>query len=235
MFCPHCGTQVPDQTAYCPSCGQPTEVPAGAAAPPPYAPPPAAQAFVVPDTININIGGAISEAWRIVSADIGIFVVCTLLMCVIDSVGILHGAMAAGMHILCINKLVRGRTEIGDFFKGFNYFVPTLIALLITGIFTFIGTLACIIPGIILGSVYMFVYLFIVDRKMDFWPAIEACHAIGKKAWGQLTLFMLALVCLQIVGALACLVGLLVTLPMLFAAVTVAYRDMVGFSSRGVD
>jgi len=233
MFCPHCGNQVPDQTAYCPHCGQSVTSPGSAATPPPA--PQAAQPFVAPDNININITGAISEAWRIVSGDLGVFVVCTLIMGVIDSVGILHGSMAAGMHILCINKLVRGRIEIGDFFKGFNFFVPSLIALIITGIFTFIGTLACIVPGIVLASVYMFVYLFIVDRKMDFWPAIEACHAIGKKAWGQLTLFMLSLVLLQIAGALACLVGLLVTIPMLFAAVTVVYRDLVGFSSKGVD
>jgi uncharacterized membrane protein len=79
----------------------------------------------------------------------------------------------------------------------------------------------------------MFTYLFIIDRKMEFWPAMQASHEIVKTNYMGFTLFLLAMVGLNIVGFLCCLVGLFVTIPLQYAAVTIAYRDIVGFQSRG--
>jgi len=39
----------------------------------------------------------------------------------------------------------------------------------------------------------------------------------------------------NVFGALCCLVGLLVTIPATFAAITVAYKEIVGFEPRTVD
>lgn len=145
---------------------------------------------------------------------------------------ILQAPMVIGMHIMLVNKMLTGRLDIGDLFKGFNYFVPSLLATLVMGIFIFIGMLACIIPGLVVGAMYLFTYLFIADRKMEFWPAMQASHAIVKQNYLGYTFFFLTLALLQLAGALLCGVGLLVTIPIYYAAINAAYRDVVGFQSR---
>jgi uncharacterized membrane protein len=64
---------------------------------------------------------------------------------------------------------------------------------------------------------------------MDMGAAMRASHAVVKQDYVGYTLFLIALILLNIAGFLCLLVGLLVTIPISFAAVAVAYRDVVGF------
>ena len=71
--------------------------------------------------------------------------------------------------------------------------MPALVASLVIAVFTFAGTLLCIIPGLVVAAMYKFTYLFIVDKRMDFWPAMQASHAIVKQDYFGFTMFLLAL------------------------------------------
>ena len=71
-------------------------------------------------------------------------------------------------------KLLQGQTpEFRDFFAGFQYFLPLLLLSLVAGLFIGIGTLLLIIPGVYLAVAYMFASYLVVDRRLDFWPAME--------------------------------------------------------------
>jgi uncharacterized membrane protein len=177
--------------------------------------------------------GWITAGWDLVKVDMVAWIVGALLMLVLSGVVpvILQGAMIIGLHIMAI-KRIQGRTpEFADVFKGFNYFVPGLVAALLIMVGVSIGMLLCIIPGLVIAAATMFSYLFIVDRNMDFWPAIQASHEVVKLDYLGFTLFLVALGVLQIVGALLCFVGLLVTLPIMYCAITVAYKETVGIVS----
>ena len=104
-----------------------------------------------------------------------------------------------------------------------------MVASLLIGIFTFAGTLLCIIPGLVVAAMYEFTYLFIVDKRMDFWPAMQASHAVVKSDYFGFTMFLILAFLVNVLGALCCIVGLLVTIPLTFAAITVAYKEIVGF------
>jgi hypothetical protein len=234
MFCPTCGAQVAPELRFCPTCGaaQPTPLPLGAS---PqlggtvYLPP---APFVPPAEVNLTMGKWVGEAWNVVTNDLGMFAVMALVYTACNSVVpiILHGPLASGFYIACIRKLRRGGPiDIGDLFKGFNFFVPALVVALLTSVFVFFGILLCIIPGIIAAAVYMFPYHFVVDKRMDFWPAMQASHAVVKNNYFGFVMFLILLGCVNLLGAMALLIGLLVTIPMTFVAITAAYRDLVGF------
>src|SRR5258706_13136541 len=113
-----------------------------------------------------------------VKADMGNFALMALVFVAISGMLplILQGAMLAGFHIYCMKRLLGRPAEFADLFKGFNFFIPALVASLVIALFTFAGTLLFVIPGIVVAAMYKFAYLFIVDNRMDFWPAMQASH-----------------------------------------------------------
>jgi len=169
-----------------------------------------------------------------VKDDLGTFVLMSLVFVVLNSLVplILQGPLFAGFHIACVKKLLHERFEFADLFKGFNFFVPALVACLIISVFTAAGSILCIIPGLVVGAMYMFSYLFIIDKRMDFWPAMQASHAIVKNDYFGFTLFFFLALLINILGLICCIVGVLATLPIFFAAVTVAYKEIVGFEAN---
>jgi uncharacterized membrane protein len=136
-----------------------------------------------------------------------------------------------GFHIYCMKRMFNRQAEFADLFKGFNYLVPSLVASLLISLFVALGTLACIIPGLVLAAMYKFTYLFIYDKHMDFWPAMQASHAVVKNDYVGFTLFLVVLGLINLLGVLCCIVGIFVTIPLSVAAITVAYRDIVGFET----
>lgn len=140
-----------------------------------------------------------------------------------------------GFHIYTIKKLGGRNPEIGDFFKGFNFFLHTLVASLLIGLFTFLGMLALIIPGLVIAAMYKFTYLFIVDKRLEFWPALQASHNVVRHDYFGFTMFLILAFFVNVLGFLCLVVGLLVTVPVTFAAVTIAYKELVGFERQTLD
>jgi uncharacterized membrane protein len=229
MFCDRCGTQVRPDQQFCPNCGQSFAAPAAApgAVPPPVWTPPA--------VVRVTAGRWIGEGWELVKADMGAYVLAALIFFVLNGVPFIQGALITGFHIYTMKKMTGRRADFGDLFKGFNYFIPTLVATLLIGVFTFFGTLLCIIPGLVVAAALKFTYLFIVDKRMDFWPAMQASHAVVKQDYFGFTMFLILAFLVNMLGFLCCIAGVLVTFPLTIAAVTVAYKEIVGFDQRTID
>ena len=225
MFCHSCGTQVAPNLAFCPNCGQ------SLAAPAPAAP----SVFVAPTGITAAPGRWIGAGWQLVKADLGNIILVSLIFCLISGVPLIGGALVAGFHIYFIKRLMGRPAEFADLFKGFNFFVPTLVASIVISLFVFGGTLLCIIPGLVVAAVYKFTYLFIVDKRMDFWPAMQASHAVARNDYFGFTMFLLLTALVNLLGFLCCIIGLLVTIPVTFAAITIAYQELVGFDPQTPD
>jgi uncharacterized membrane protein len=226
MFCHRCGTHVNTDVQFCPNCGQSLTGPAPAAAP----------AYVARGGIIARPGHWVGAGWDLVKADMGNYVVLALVFLALNAMVpmtmILQGPLVAGFHIYVIKRLLGRQTDFGDLFKGFNFFVPALVASLVISLFTFAGTLLCIIPGLVVAAMYKFTYLFIVDKRLDFWPAMQASHDVVRNDYFGFTMFLILLFLVNLLGAVCCIVGILVSIPVTFAAITVAYQEIVGFDPQ---
>jgi uncharacterized membrane protein len=184
-----------------------------------------------PTSVTLQTGRWISIGWDMVKADLGSFILAALVFSLLSSMVpvIIQGPLLAGFHIYCTKKLFNRPADFADLFKGFNYLIPTLVAGLLISLFVALGTLACIVPGLVVAAMYKFTYLFIFDKRMDFWPAMQASHAVVRNDYVGFTLFLVVLGLINLLGVLCCLVGVFVTIPLSIAAITAAYRDIVGF------
>jgi hypothetical protein len=232
MFCAKCGSAVAPQAPFCPVCGAPQEVSSGMGMPGPMA--------MARPVIRLDKADGmrwLGQGWEIVKADIGLFAVHALLFLVVSGAIplILQGPMILGMQYAIMRRMMVGRTEVGDVFKGFNYFLPAMVAGILVSLFGSIGFALCLVPGLFVLAALQFPFLLIVDKGMDFWPAIETSFEAAKRDWVGYIVFVLLQGLVVTAGVLACCVGVLVALPVIHAATVVAYQDVFGFEQRTVD
>ncbi len=95
-----------------------------------------------------------------------------------------------------------------------------------------IGALLSIPPAVYLFIIWVFSLPLIIDKRMDFWPAME----LSRKAASRVllpTLGLMFLCWLMMLGGIVALcLGIFVALPIIFASVTMAYEDMFGDGVR---
>lgn len=129
-------------------------------------------------------------------------------------------------------QIARNRpTAFGDFFKGFNRALPVLLLGIVSGLLTFIGLILLVLPGIYLAVSYMLSLPLLLDKNVDFWPAMETSRKLVGKKWWSFFLFGIVLALINFGGLLLLGMGLLVTIPWSYCAVAAAYEDIVGLNS----
>jgi uncharacterized membrane protein len=127
-------------------------------------------------------------------------------------------------------KLIRGqKAEFGDAFAGFNLALLSLfLAGLIKALLVSVGIALCILPGIYLSVIWAFAIPLIIDKRMDFWPAMELSRRVVSHHWWQVFGLLLMNVLILLLGTSACFVGMFVALPVTIGAVAYAYEDIFG-------
>jgi len=205
------------------------------------------------------------EGWELIKDQYWLFFAITFVGLVIASVipfGILLGAMFCGIYYCLFQKMNGQPMTFEGLFKGFDYFVPGLIATLVLivpaviltvlayiplivmqismarnpnpnpeEIFTYLGFLMfeMIALWLILGSIHAFLffaYPLIVEYKLS---GIEAFKLSAKAVWknlGGIVGFIALEFAMIVIGYLMCLVGVYLTLPIMFAGAMVAYRKV---------
>lgn len=97
---------------------------------------------------------------------------------------------------------------------------------LLVAILIVFGLILFIVPGIIVGLMFMFAAYFVVDRGLAPLEAMAESRRITAGHRWHLFGFALLLILLNILGILCLFVGLLVTTPVTALAVVHAYRSL---------
>jgi hypothetical protein len=94
-----------------------------------------------------------------------------------------------------------------------------------------VGFVLAFVPMIYLSVGWIFTLALILDRQMDFWPAMEASRKVVGRHWGAV--FALLIVCglINVAGFFACCVGTFISLPISIGAMMYAYENI--FSAAG--
>lgn len=148
---------------------------------------------------------------------------------------ILSIPLNAGFYVVALKLAKRRPTTFSDFFRGFNYFVQLLLASIVMAILIAIGFILLIIPGIYLAVAYGFTVPLIIERKMDFWQAMETSRKVITKRWFSFFGLGLLVFLINVAGVLPCLLGLLITIPLTYCAYVAAYEDVLGLQLSSED
>ena len=185
---------------------------------------------------KLDIGAEMGKGWKLFQANMGLLILATLLVSVLSAVtcGILAGPMVAGLLTL-VRRLIQNdpvKPQVGDVFKGFDLFVPTLILLLLGGVA--IAVLSVIpvlgqLAGIVVGAVLGWAMMFVTYEKLSAIDAIKKVFGYAKS--GEFTTPLLFVVLAGIVGgvgAIACGIGVFFTMPLAYCMLSGAYETLFG-------
>ena len=192
--------------------------------------------------VDVKFGEWIQQGWELYKATIGVWIVASLLAIVISvvTVGILSGPMMAGLVWMALVLVDRKepKPQMGDVFKGFDYFLQSFLFCLVWGVIMLaisvvslipcIGTLVVIVVSIALETALMFGMFLIVDKKMEFWPASMLSLNVVKPNFVPFLGLLVVAMLIGNVGAIACGIGVIVTMPIMVCILAVAYRNVFG-------
>ncbi|MDH6282507.1 hypothetical protein [Prescottella agglutinans] len=227
--------------------------PPGGYPPPPgsYPPPPPAfdAGYGQPGPgAALRVGDAISYAWRKFAGNALSWVVLMLIAGIIE--GLLNWAfndrntfvtsLIGTLVITIVGYLIQAafvtgalqeadgtKPSIGSFFQLRNI-GAVIVACFLVGVFTTVGLVLLIIPGLIVMFLTWWTLQFVIDQNQDPLTAIKSSFGAIASNWGTLLLLALALIGLNILGLIPLGLGLFITVPMTIIASTYAYRVTVG-------
>lgn len=204
---------------------------------------------------KLSIKECVRFGWETFKKRPGIFIIAILVVIAVQFVvGILQGALEstdAGLASLlsfAISMIVGALVSMGLYaftLKAHDNvaeasvrdlwhpkpFVPFLATYILLSIVLTIGFILLIVPGIILGIIFGFALYLVIDRNAGIIESFKESARITKGNRWNLFLLGLVFIGINIVGALALLVGLLVSIPVTMLAMTHAYRKLASEAS----
>lgn len=188
---------------------------------------------------QLDIGSCLERGWNLLKANfwplVGTTFVLVAVMMIAQSIPILGllvsllltGVFYGGLYFYYLKK-VRGQpAELGDAFAGFSLaFLPLMLASLVVTLLTTLGLLLLILPGIYLAVAYVFVYLLIVDHKLEFWCAMEVSRRVVTAQWWRMFGLVLLGAIIAALGVIGLIIGIFITIPIAIGAITYAYEDL---------
>ena len=190
---------------------------------------------------EVKFGEWIEKGFNLYKNNFGLVVLVSLVAMAISSftMGILAGPMMAGFCLVILQLFDQKdpKPEVGMVFKGFNYFLQSFLFFLVWGvglvivffllsIVPCVGTLAAIFVIWSAETLLMFGIFFIVEEEMEFWPAsMKSIETVRANFWPFLGFFIVISI-IGSIGALLCGIGAIITVPIQFCIMTVAYREI---------
>ncbi len=200
-------------------------------------------------TSKFSIGEAVRFGWETMKTNLGFFVVVVLITWVADGIpsglqslfydswalviilsliGMVIG-LFVNMAYVRIGLLFAGgeKAEYADLYLSYPLFWKFLVGSILYGLIVLGGLILLIVPGIIFAVKYQFFMYLIIDQGMDPVESIKRSGEITQGVKWDVFVLDLAFMGINLLGLLACFVGLFATVPTTMVAMAYVYRRLL--------
>ena len=197
---------------------------------------------------SLDIGAAFSAGWRGFTANIGPLIVVALIIWAVtgavnwlsnDTTGVIQflaavtsfflGQLVAIVWISLALAIIDGRPISGEsLLPDGSTLISYIIASLIFSVMFAVGLVLLIIPGLIVAVVFGLYGWALIDKGLDPIQSLRESSRLTAGHRGQLFLFVLAAIALNILGLLALIIGVLITSAVTLIAAGHVYRQLDG-------
>jgi predicted Ser/Thr protein kinase len=224
-------------------------------APPPGATGAALAEEILAKDYTLNIRSCVRRGWKLLKGEfwpfVGITALFMALLAFASSMGgavvrhgpagdnsseissavamLVWGPLMGGLMFYFLKKLRCEPATVETAFCGFSAerFLHLFLAGFVTSLLTGLGFFL-VLPGIYLTIAWMFTLPLVMDKRLDFWSAMELSRKVVTKHWFKFLGFGIVLLLLTFAGVLMLVVGLFVMSPLILASLMHAYEDVFG-------
>ena len=139
---------------------------------------------------------------------------------------VVNSILSLGVIAIVLKFVKNEKPTIQDLVSKKHLFSKYIFSNILVSILTIIGFLFFIIPGIVLAVRMQFYVYFIVEEEVGPIDAIKKSWNLTKGSFWNIFFFGLLAGGVQILGALALLVGLIFTTPTMWVAWAVVYEKL---------
>jgi serine/threonine protein kinase len=233
----------------------PSAQPAGSAAPPPAPPAPLPDAAALAEAILardyvLSIRSCLRRGWELVKSDFWPTVgVTALVLALLSAAGssepllsfnkgsfktttsllsvLLSGPLMGGLYLFFLRKIRGERARVETAFSGFSScFLQLFLASFVSEVLLTLGFICLVLPFIYLVVAWIFTLPLVIDKRIEFWPAMRLSRKVVTKHWWKFLGLGVVLVVFNLAGVLLLCVGVFITFPISLAALMYAYQDI---------
>lgn len=211
---------------------------------PPPPPPPESWSGPPQGPPGLDVGAAVSYAWNKFQQYAGPLVAIAVIIAVVNLAGFLTRFVVDSQVVAVLLQVVlfvvgqiltigvinaalmvtRGETpDIGRVFDT-TRLGPFIVASVLYGLAVIVGLILCILPGIAAALLFSFYGFYILDRDLGPTDALAASWNLVTSNFGSILLLVIVAFAINLVGALLCGIGLIVTEPICWIMLAYGYR-----------
>jgi uncharacterized membrane protein len=183
----------------------------------------------------MDVGKALQKTIDLYLKNFGLFFLAGLMVAIVSivTIGILAGPLIGGFIILVL-KIERGeQAQFNEIFAHFDKFLPTLligiicmIIPMIIGMIPIIGLIFGIIAGPIISIIFALAIAQAVDKGIEPIEALKKGYQCYMKEPIINWLYGLIIGIMSSIGAIACGLGVIFTLPLGTIGMAIAYQEL---------
>jgi uncharacterized membrane protein len=195
------------------------------------------------------ISGAIHTGWETFKANLGLFIGMFFVFAFIQ--GLVNGiinqtsdpgqtangflsfvwfvvqrVITAGFLYTALKAVRKEEVNFNGLFSGLQKSKDIILAAFIVTVGLAIGMVLLIVPGVIFGLGINLYLLLIMDKNAEGIDSLKKSWAIMNGHKGEFLLLVLALIGINILGLLALVVGLFVTIPLSYVIIAAYYNRL---------
>jgi hypothetical protein len=188
--------------------------------------------------VKLDLGKVLKDGWDLMMKDIVPLLVGGLIAGLLGliTLGILAPVLTGGLVKMIVRRVRENRTaEIGDVFSCFDQFGTLFITGLVVGICTMLGFVLCFVPGLLLMTIWVYVFALVIDKKVGMGEAMgQSKQMVTANGFGNHLVILLVL--MIIIGAANAIsggiAGILGT-PFMLAVIMAMYFTLEGVALGG--
>lgn len=133
--------------------------------------------------------------------------------------------LMGGMYKAAFKQLRGEPIEFADVWSGGDVFWKITVANILIALLSIVGIILCYFPVFVVAGLTYLTHPIIVRENLNPIDAIKKSKDLAKNDWLMFTLFAFVVSLLAQVGAYACYIGIIFSIPLTYTIGVVAYRD----------
>jgi len=134
--------------------------------------------------------------------------------------------ISVGIVLLAVNRARGEEIKVSHILTHFGEMPMLIGAYILITLFTILGMIALVIPGIYLGVAYSFTLALVADKKIGIWEAMELSRKTITKQWFRFFGLTLLSGLIIVVSAIPLGIGLIWTLPAIYLSYGLIYHRL---------